>query len=94
MCCLPDCFVAELPTRVDLMGAGISAALDAECTLDGLMFLHQNAPYVMASNPFVLRWKDYSCSQWAVDTDANGDVQDDQHVVRSRIIKAMCQNPN
>lgn len=65
-----------------LLCAGISSALGAEHPMDGLMFLHQSAPYVMTSNPFVLRWKDLSCSQWAIDTDANGVVQDDQHVVR------------
>ena len=50
--------------------------------MDGLMFLHQSAPYVVASNPFVLRWKDFDCSQWAIDTDAAGMVQNEQHVVR------------
>jgi hypothetical protein len=74
----------HIPTKhTNFCCSGISAALDAEFPIDGLLFLHQSAPYVMASNPFVLRWKDHSCSQWAIDTDANGEVPDDQHVVCS-----------
>jgi hypothetical protein len=68
---------------VGVLCAGMSAALDADFTLDGLVFLHQSAPYVMASNPFVLRWKDHSCSRWAIDTDADGNIPDDQQVVRT-----------
>jgi hypothetical protein len=48
----------------------------------------QSSPYVMASNPFVLRWKDHSCSQWPIDTDADGEVPDEQLVVRPAAVHA------
>ena len=49
---------------------------------DGLLFIHQDSPYVMESNPFALQWRDCHCSCWAQDTDKDGGVATQQEVVR------------
>lgn len=66
--------------------AGMAAAYHgaAPYAKDGLLFLHGRSPYVMGeatSNPLALRWKDATCSRWPIDTNPDGSVLTDQHVV-------------
>jgi snurportin-1 len=48
---------------------------------DGLLFAHQDSPYVMEGNPFALQWKDEHCSRWAVDAAKEGEASAVQEVV-------------
>lgn len=47
---------------------------------DGLYLLHKEGHYSLSSTPLAVLWKDSSCSQYFVDTDANGVVSDHQSV--------------
>ncbi|DBA77616.1 TPA: hypothetical protein ACH3X1_009415 [Trebouxia sp. C0004] len=47
---------------------------------DGLYLLHKEGHYSLSSTPLAVLWKDSSCSQYFVDTDANGMVSDHQSV--------------
>ena len=64
---------------------GLTAAYHGEVpfTRDGLLFAHQDSPYVLEGNPFVLQWKDTHCSRWAVHTDKDGAAMAEQQLVRS-----------
>ncbi|CAL9226742.1 unnamed protein product [Arabidopsis halleri] len=48
---------------------------------DGLLFYNKHAHYHTGNTPLVLIWKDESCSQYVIDTDNNGEVPNQQHIV-------------
>ncbi|XP_018482301.2 LOW QUALITY PROTEIN: uncharacterized protein LOC108853383 [Raphanus sativus] len=48
---------------------------------DGLFFYNKHAHYHTGNTPLVLIWKDERCSQYVIDTDNNGQVPNQQHIV-------------
>lgn len=48
---------------------------------DGLLFCNRHAHYELGLTPLSLVWKDENCSQYLLDTDSNGIVPIQQHVV-------------
>ncbi|CAN6914513.1 hypothetical protein HID58_078149 [Brassica napus] len=48
---------------------------------DGLLFYNKHAHYHTGNTPLVLIWKDERCSQYVIDTDNNGQVPSQQHIV-------------
>ncbi|KAL3143993.1 hypothetical protein ABBQ32_003801 [Trebouxia sp. C0010 RCD-2024] len=47
---------------------------------DGLYFLHKEGHYSLDSTPLAVLWKDEACSQYCIDTDANGVVPENQGI--------------
>ena len=45
---------------------------------DGLYFLHKEGHYSLGTTPLAVLWKDEACSQYVIDTDANGVVPEHQ----------------
>ncbi len=45
---------------------------------DGLYLLHKEGHYSLTSTPLAVLWKDSTCSQYFIDTDANGVVPEQQ----------------
>lgn len=45
---------------------------------DGLYFLHKEGHYSLDATPLAVLWKDEACSQYVIDTDANGTVPEHQ----------------
>lgn len=51
-------------------------------TQDGVLFLHKEGHYTAGeTTPLALLWKDAACSNYYIDTDADGNIQQDQLVV-------------
>ncbi|XP_051180001.1 uncharacterized protein [Lolium perenne] len=48
---------------------------------DGLLFYNKHAHYQSGITPLTLVWKDVACSQYVLDTDSEGHVPIEQHVV-------------
>ncbi|KAM3346922.1 hypothetical protein ACQJBY_021108 [Aegilops geniculata] len=48
---------------------------------DGLLFYNKHAHYQAGITPLTLVWKDKTCSQYLLDTDSEGQVPTEQHVV-------------
>ncbi|EMS59538.1 hypothetical protein TRIUR3_16757 [Triticum urartu] len=48
---------------------------------DGLLFYNRHAHYQAGITPLTLVWKDNTCSQYLLDTDSEGQVPTEQHVV-------------
>ncbi|PNT69962.1 hypothetical protein BRADI_2g03710v3 [Brachypodium distachyon] len=48
---------------------------------DGLLFYNKHAHYQTGITPLTLVWKDEACSQYVLDTDSEGQVPTEQHVV-------------
>ena len=68
------------PLSVVLHAEGLQQAYSAPVPFqrDGLYLLHKEGHYSLSSTPLAVLWKDSSCSQYFVDTDANGVVSDHQ----------------
>ena len=47
---------------------------------DGCYLLHKDGQYIPGQTPLALLWKDAKCSNYVVDTDANGVVPTFQNV--------------
>lgn len=48
---------------------------------DGLLFYNKHSHYQPGNTPLALVWKDENCSQYVIDTDNNGQVPSQQHLV-------------
>eukprot|EP00898_Chlorokybus_atmophyticus_P001070 jgi/Chlat1/1964/Chrsp158S08702 len=55
-------------------------------TRDGLIFYNKQAHYVLGFTPLMLLWKDTHCSQYFVETDAQGNVPTRQQVLLQLLI--------
>uniref|UniRef100_A0ACD5X106 Uncharacterized protein n=1 Tax=Avena sativa TaxID=4498 RepID=A0ACD5X106_AVESA len=64
-----------------LEGLQAAYSLTTPYVKDGLLFYNKHAHYESGITPLTLVWKDEACSQYVLDTDSEGQVPTEQHVV-------------